>query len=356
MPFLGKGAACCAPACQDARQATHCRGGSQTRPLFFPPVPFTSRTCATTPVRPHTIGTRARHLALLIILAAILASVASASAQTIAPDSQTAIACRSYPAPTQSFKRKLWDGYEISLGPVHSTELTEFVCTAAIYNHEGNVVYRTSGFNVTFDEKMTGQDFDDDGHPEVVFETDTGGGNHCCWEYNVISLYPKPHKLFDIPQDGLVQFEKDPRGKMIIWVRTQAPGGAFSMASRPFAERVYRVHDGKPTDATPEFCARIFSTQNSDFRHWTGVLTQENLQHIAAIPEPDKPAETEEIASALLARAAQHVFCHQYDAAIADLDLWPAATRAKQKADFAAQIKADYPDFAARLAQLPPTQ
>jgi hypothetical protein len=296
---------------------------------------------------------RALRLSPLIFLAAILIT-GVASAQTSATDSQTAIACRSYPPPTQSFKHKLWDGYEISLGPVHSTESVEFACSAAIYNHEGKVVYRTSGFNVTFDDKMTGQDFDDDGHPEVVFMTDTGGGNHCCWEYNVISLYPKPHKLFDIPQDGAVQFEKDPQGKMIIWVRTQAPGGAFSMASRPYAERVYRVQDGKLADATPEFCARIFSTQNSDFRHWTGVLTQENLKEIASIPQPDQPGVTEEIASAVLARAAQHVFCHQYDAAIADLDLWPAATRAKEKADFAAQTKADYPDFAARLEQLLP--
>jgi hypothetical protein len=289
----------------------------------------------------------------LIILVAILITTGAASAQTIASATQPESACRDYPPTTQSFKHKLWDGYEISLGPVHRTELTEFVCTAAIYNREGKVVYRTSGFNVTFDEKMTGQDFDDDGHPEVVFETDTGGGNHCCWEYNVFSLYPKPHKLFDIPQDGAVQFEKDPQGKMIIWVRTQAPGGAFSMASRPFAERVYRVHDGQLADATPEFCSRIFSTQNSDFRHWAGVLTQENLQQIASIPQPDQPAETEEIASAVLARAAQHVFCHQYDAAIADLDLWPTATREKEKADFAAQIKADYPDFAALLTQPP---
>jgi hypothetical protein len=293
-------------------------------------------------------------VAPLTILAALLITTGAASAQTIASDSQPEIACRAYPPTTQSFKHKLWDGYEISLGPVHSTEPTEDVCTAAIYNREGKVVYRTSGFNVTFDENLTGQDFDDDGHPEVVFMTDTGGGNHCCWEYNVISLYAKPHKLFDIARDGLVQFEKDPQGKMIIWVRTQAPGGAFSMASRPFAERVYRVRDSKLADATPEFCARIFSAQNSDFRHWTAELTPENLQRMAAIPEPDQPAETEEIASALLARAAQHVFCHQYDAAIADLDLWPAATRAKMKADFAAQIKSDYPDFAVRLAQAPP--
>jgi hypothetical protein len=302
---------------------------------------------------------RSLPLALLSLLAGILLSGAAAPAQlpqTVTPHAEPEIACRAYPVSTESFKRNLWDGYEISLGPVRDTTATEYVCTAAIYNHEGKVVYRTSGFNVTFDQELTGQDFDDDGHPEVVFMTDTGGGNHCCWEYNIISLYPKPHKLFDMPQQGLVQFEKDAEGKMVIWVRTQGPGGAFSMASRPFAERVYRVRDGKMLDATPEFCARIFSTQNSDFRHWSDELTPENLQRIALIPKPDQPAETEEIASALLARAAQHVFCHQYDAAIADLELWPAASRSQMKSDFANSVKTDYPDFAARLTQPPPTQ
>jgi hypothetical protein len=298
------------------------------------------------------------HLLPPAILAAILITTTVTDAQltqTIPSHAEPEIACRAYPLSTQSFKRKLWDGYEISLGPVHSTEPTEFVCTAAIYNREGKVVYRTSGFNVTFDENLTGQDFDADDHPEVVLMTDTGGGNHCCWEYNVISLYPKPHKLFDIPQQGLVQFEKDPQGKTIIWVRTQGPGGDFSMASRPFAERVYRVRDGKMADATPEFCARIFSAESSDFRHWSAELSPENLARMQSVPQPDKPLETEEIASALLARAAQFVFCHQFDAALADLDLWPAASRAQMKSNFAAQIKADYPDFADRLTQPPPT-
>ena len=107
--------------------------------------------------------------------------------------------------------RKLWDGYEISLGPARNATADGDGdnCTAAIYNRAGKVVYRTSGFNVVFDEDATGEDFDDDGHPEVVFKTDTGGGNHCCWSYNVVSLWPRPHKLVDVPQAGAVDFRKD---------------------------------------------------------------------------------------------------------------------------------------------------
>jgi hypothetical protein len=271
----------------------------------------------------------------LTIFAAILVSTGTARAHSAVRGAQAEVACRAYPPTTQSFKRKLWDGYEISLGPVRDTEATEDVCTGAIYNREGQVVYRTSGFNVIFDQTLTGEDFDGDGKPEVVFQTDTGGGNHCCREYNVVSLADR--------------FAKDAQGKTIIWVRTQVSAGDFSMASRPFAERVYRVRDGKMVEATPEFCAWIFSDQSRDFQHWIGNLTPEKLQALAAVAHPDKEGGLEETASALLERAGQRVFCRQFDAALADLDFWPAASRADIKAQFASGIKDDFPEFAARL-------
>src|SRR5215471_7713398 len=89
------------------------------------------------------------------------------------------------------YKKKLWDGYEVSLGPARNSVGGGDECTAAIYSRTGKVVYRTTGFNVVFDENGTGEDFDGDGHPEFVFKTDTGGGMHCCWTYNVIPLWPQ---------------------------------------------------------------------------------------------------------------------------------------------------------------------
>jgi hypothetical protein len=167
------------------------------------------------------------------------------------------IACYAYREDNAPHKKKLWDGYEISLGPVANPEEAELKCTAAIYNRAGRVVFRTNGFNVVFDEELTGEDFDGDGKPEVVFRTDTGGGNHCCWGYIVISFSPKPRKLFEIAMEGKVDFEKDKDGRMVIWQRVSAPGGfPTSMAGRPFAEKVSRVREGKLVDATPEFCGK----------------------------------------------------------------------------------------------------
>jgi hypothetical protein len=244
-------------------------------------------------------------------------------------------------------KKKLWDGYEISLGPVGNSEEVEEKCTAAIYNRRGQVVFRTSGFNVVFDEQQTGKDFDGDGQPEVVFRTDTGGGMHCCWGYIFVSLSPKPHKLFEIPMEGRVDFEKDKDGKVVIWKRTAGPYGFTSMARTPFGEKVLRIQEGRLVDATPEFCGKILSAESEDYLDDQRLLTPENLKKLEATGAADW--NNEDTVSALLSRALQYVFCRRFDEAMKELDSWPASDRVKMKSGFADAIKADYPEFAAQL-------
>lgn len=252
------------------------------------------------------------------------------------------IACRSGSEDNQPYKKKLWDGYEISLGPARNAEETGLACTAAIYNSAGRVVFRTNGFGVIFDEDLTGEDFDGDGKPEVVFQTDEGGGAHCCWIYNIISLFPKPHHLFDVGSGAAMDFEKDKAGRMVIWERTPGPSGWTSGADRPYAERVFRVLDEKLADSTPEFCQEAFARGSTEYG---AQLSSEKLKNLSSgMEQPD-----DETASALLSRALQHVFCREFDAALQDLDLWPEATRDDVKSDFADSIRKDYPEFAARL-------
>jgi len=258
------------------------------------------------------------------------------------------------PSESRSIAKKLWDGYEISLGPAKNREGGGDECTAAIYNGAGRVVFRTTGFNVIFDEKNTGRDFDGDGKPEVVFMTDKGGGNHCCWAYNVISLSPKPHKLFDIDAPGAVQFEKDSAGEMLVWQRTPGPYGFTSMARAPFAEKVFRVREGKLVDSTPEFCSRIFSDEDENYRNWNTELTAENIKVLQSMG--NTIVENEDVVNALLSRALQHVFCRQFDAAKSDLELWPEMQRKELNKQFAESIKQEYPEFASRLLNTSPKE
>jgi hypothetical protein len=250
--------------------------------------------------------------------------------------------------PNPSYRKKLWDGYEISLGPVRNAHGDGADCTAAIYNNGGHVVFRTTGFNVIFDENHTGLDFDGDGKPEVVFITDSGGGNHCCWNYNVISLSPKPHRLFDLPLG--TQFEKGKSGEMLIWERIQGLTGLTTEARNPGGEKVFRVSRGKLVDATLEFCPQILSPNNADYDQNQRALVPENTRKLASGSEPD-----DETSSALLSLVYQYTFCRQFDVALHFLNLWPEQTghpqtaRKAVKAAFAESIRQDYPEFAARL-------
>ena len=257
-------------------------------------------------------------------------------------------ASRSLTPQNPPYTRALWNGYEVSLGPARNSQGGGDECTAAIYNRNSRVVFRTTGFNVVFDENHTGQDFDGDGQPDVVFITDSGGGNHCCWAYNVISLFPRPHKLFDIDAPGAVRFDKDRQGKMIVWQRTPGPYGFTSMARVPFAERVFRVQEGKLADATTEFCGQIFSDANDDYRTWSRGLTRANLDRLTSAGTTS--VDNEEIVSDLLSRALQHVFCQQFDAAIGDLTQWPEAGRAAMLAGFVDALKRTDAALAAKLS------
>jgi hypothetical protein len=251
----------------------------------------------------------------------------------------------------KAYQSKLWDGYEISLGPARNGTVDGNGCTAAIYNRDGHVVFRTTGFRVVFDQNHTGRDFDGDGKPEVVFVTDTGGGMHCCWAYNVVSLSPKPRLLFDLPFP--TRFEKDKFGKMLIWENIPGLYGLTTNARVPGAQKVFRVNQGRLLDTTVEFCPKILSSRNEAYDEESRTLTPEKVKALGRGSEPD-----DETASALLSLALQHTFCQQFDKALYYLNLWPEVTgnpetsRKKVTSAFAASIKQEFPAFAARLVQL----
>ena len=91
----------------------------------------------------------------------------------------------------------------------------------------------------------------------------------------------------------------------------------------------------------------IFSDESEDARAWKETLTEANLRKL---PEAGETSwDGEDVVSALLSKALQHVFCHQFDEATKQLNLWPQPSRPKMKQGFAGAIKEDYPEFAAKL-------
>jgi hypothetical protein len=285
-----------------------------------------------------------RRLALFLFLSACICPA------LFAQDSDEQISCRADDDHNQAFRKKLWDGYEISLGPVPNFQEAEFRCTAAIYNKAGRVVFRTSGFNVTFDENLTGEDFDGHGKPDVVFETDTGGGQHCCWAYVVVSLSPKPHKLFEIALSGSVDFEKDKDSQYVIWQRDGGPVVFTAMAGRAFAARVWRVKDGKLVDFTADYCG------TKDPRIERHEITPDDVKRLEDAAQERYSAEVEGTISRVESAMLQHVFCGEYDAAIRDARLWPPGRREVIVKEFLAPLAKENPEFAAKLRTAFPNQ
>jgi hypothetical protein len=178
--------------------------------------------------------------------------------------------------------------------------------------------------------------------------TDQAGGAHCCWVYNVVTLVPKPHRLFDIGEGAAVDFVKEMDGRVTVWDRVGGTYEYTSGAARPYAERALRVKSGQLVDLTPEFCGKLLSPANPDYDFWTRVLTPQNIKKLQSATKIG--TEVPEVASALLARAEQSVLCHHYDDALADLNLWPEASRQDVKDNFAASVKDYNPEFVAWLA------
>lgn len=255
------------------------------------------------------------------------------------------IACDGDQKDNRPHTKKLWEGYEISLGPARNATDPLLGCTAAIYNKNVKVVFRTTGYSVSFDQKWTGQDIDGDGHPEVVFDTDTGGGVHCCWEYNVVSLYPKPHRLFNFQYSGATVFQRDKQGRIVIRERMMISNEFTSIAMRPAAERVWQIDKGEPIDATIDYCAEIMKAGNEDYDEAQRALTPSVLK---ALPNSVGPP-SQEVASALLSRALQLALCDESQKALALINLWPESSRKSAKLDLARAVDTVDPDLAKEL-------
>jgi hypothetical protein len=64
-------------------------------------------------------------------------------------------------------------------------------------------------------------------------------------------------------------------------------------------------------------------------------------------------AGNEDIISRLESRTAQHVFCHEYDEALKDINLWAPEKRGDVVHNLAESFKDEYPEFVARLPEMP---
>ena len=250
------------------------------------------------------------------------------AAQTGAPSSQEKkLSCSTFPVDKSFGKKKLWEGYEVSVGPTahfDDDSGADGACAAAIYDQSGKEVYRTTGPSVKLDP-ATGMDVDGDGAPDVVLMNGSSGGSGGSWEIEVVSLKPHPHLLFKFEQEfPPADFRKDSQGKAVLWSGwggNSSLGYSMAHANDPSARIVYRFTDGKLKDVTPEFCSEI-----ENDKHFQKP-TEASLEHFknSTIDSGEfESLDDEGTAGRLMSLILHYMLCRRFDNALNVIhQMWP---------------------------------
>jgi hypothetical protein len=288
----------------------------------------------------HVQATFAFQAAALIAAAVAIASPAKAQSP---PSQASMLVCATMQPDADTLgRRPLVNGYVVEIRRLGQVE---YDCEAVLTDTTGREVYRAGGFGVRVDD-ATGLDVDGDGVAELILYKDIGGGNQCCWSYDVISLKPPAHLLFEFEQSGAAEFRRGPRGQVTLWSWEggfMGPDG--TMAGRIFAQRVYQYTAGRLAEVTPDFCTEIDADDSR------------------AAPSPDPAAlrvfqatgrlndTTYDVAGDIERLMVQHVFCRRFDAALAVArEMWPAADRGRFIASFRDMVTAAYKEYSAPLS------
>ena len=164
----------------------------------------------------------------------------------------------------------------------------------------------------------------------------------CLWKSSITDLVRESHQA--ISNASVTWKHIGNSGK------PQFPGGELP---RLYAEKVYRFQNGKLTDVTPQFCSDILNEENGSFQAANDWLTPERIKTFESgekFGPPDQQAfESSETENAALVVALQHTFCHQFNEALGDFDIWPEATRNEERRWFAENIKDAYTKLAEML-------
>jgi hypothetical protein len=237
----------------------------------------------------------------------------------------------------------------VTIAPSPKPDEVEEACTADVRDRNGKVVFQSQGFNTELTD-TNGRDIDNDGHPDIVVGTDTGGGNRCCWEYVAISPVPRPHVVVKLPP---AHFDSDDNGKTVIWTTIAFYDLGPSMAESPVVEQAQQFRKGRLEDVTSEYCAGMLANQSRGYASMADVFEQltavrKRASQQATSAPSDEVKQTRVAATTF---ALQAVFCGRDDLAATMIrDVWPAGDQAVMRATIRKAAGSQWPAIGQRLA------
>lgn len=268
--------------------------------------------------------------AYFLLFALGLATQGAAAHTPAASLQPETLSCSSFPVDKSFGRKKLWDGYEVSVAPTahfQGGSYADDACTAAIYDQSGKEVYRTTGPGVVLDP-ATGMDVDGDGAPEVVLMNGSSGGSGGSWDIEVVSLKPQPHLLFRFEEDSPpAPFRKDSQGRVVLWSIYLNKYYAIPNAlARTYRQKVIRFANGELRDVTAEYSGEI--EKSSDFPRPT-KNEMEDLKESKIVSGEFENLDDQESASKVLSLIVQYIFCRRFKEALDVIhQAWPEQDRA----------------------------
>lgn len=292
-----------------------------------------------------------------LALALGLATQGAALHLLTVPTQGDSLSCSTSPVDKSFGKKKLWDGYEASVGPTSHFEDdsdADDACTAAIYDHSGKEVYRTTGPGVMLDP-ATGMDIDGDGAPDVVLMNGSSGGSGGSWAIEVVSLKPQPHLLFKFEEDSPpAPFRKDSQGRVALWSWEPLYLNRYYSIPNALA-RIYRVKalrfaNGELRNITAEYCGEI--EKGKDFPRPT-KNEMEDLKKSKITSGEFENLDDQESAAKVLSLIVQYIFCRRFEEALDVIhQAWPEQDRANLIKSLQEILKdGDCPECISRIEQ-----
>ncbi|MFN8572081.1 MAG: hypothetical protein U0132_08495 [Gemmatimonadaceae bacterium] len=277
-----------------------------------------------------------------LLLSVVVPAVTSAQRVTRPP-----LRCY-YSGDDNKLGRLLLAGGRYSLSVEKSSDPADAVengCVATVRDRQGRVMYRRDGFGVSLDSSAVDLDVDGDGTRDVVLTIDIGGGNHCCWSIDVLSVRTRPRVIVSFEQQGAAGFSRDPNGGVILRSLEGGYGSdRYSMAGRVFAERIYRLQQGKLVDVTPWMC-----------RTAKGALavnrTEPNDEESIAFRQDGRLNLHDFAASDIESLMLQHCLCGDIEKARdVATRLWPPSDLARLLRDFPVDAVNSFPHLRGKFA------
>ncbi len=237
----------------------------------------------------------------------------------------------------------------VTIAPSPKPEDVEDGCTVAVRDRRGREVFQFTGFNTKLLD-LNGRDIDNDGHPDIVIETDSGGGNRCCFEFAIISPAPRPHIAAKLQP---ASFESDDRRQTVIWTAVAFYDLGPDMADSPTVEVAQQFRKGRLTDITSEYCSAMLANQARGYADMHEVFDRLTSAHKRASQQSSgsPSSEVQQTRVAAVSLALQALYCGRDDVAASVVrDVWPASEQAGARATIKKAAGSHWPAIGQRLA------